>query len=120
MGNRDIRFAGELRDGYNNTVGIIHAFRFASDKFLVRIGYQYDNESTEMVQHFLIEETVSSQGAQLQLPWGKMSLRYDYDVHWRDYKNNQTTLIFTDRNGRLTKRNDRQQTHLVQLTKPLP
>ena len=49
-----------------------------------------------------------------------MTLRYDYDVHWRDYKNNQTTLVFTDRNGNLTKRNDRQQTHLVQLTKPLP
>lgn len=49
-----------------------------------------------------------------------MSLRYDYDVHWRNYKNNQTTLIFTDEDGNLSERNDRQQTHLVQLMKPLP
>ncbi len=119
VGNQDIRFAGELRDGYNNTLGIIHAFRFASDKFLVRIGYQYDNESTEGAAFSYRGDRLLT-GAQLQLPWGKMSLRYDYDVHWRDYKNNQTTLFFTNRNGRLTKRNDRQQTHLVQLTKPLP
>jgi hypothetical protein len=49
-----------------------------------------------------------------------MSLRYDYDVHWRDYKNRQTTATITDRDGRLVRRNDTQQTHLVQLTKPLP
>jgi hypothetical protein len=49
-----------------------------------------------------------------------MSLRYDYDVHWRDYKNRQTTATITDRAGRLVRRDDTQQTHLVQLTKPLP
>lgn len=49
-----------------------------------------------------------------------MTLRYDYDIHWRDYKNNQTTALFTDREGNLSKRDDIQQTHLVQITKPLP
>ncbi len=119
VGNSDARFAGELRDGFNNTLGLIHAFRLLNDRLIVRMGYQYDNESTEGAAFSYRGDRLLT-GAQLQLPWGKMSLRYDYDVHWRDYKNNQTTAIFTDRNGRLSERDDRQQTHLVQLTKPLP
>ena len=118
IGNDDIRFRGELRDGYNNTAGLIHAFRLVDDKLLLRIGYQYDNESTEGAA-FSYRGNRLLTGAQLQIPWGKMSLRYDYDIHWRDYKNRQTTAIFTDKSGNLTKRDDRQQTHLVQLTKPL-
>ena len=119
IGNDDIRFRGELRDGYNNMAGLLHAFRLASDKLLLRIGYQYDNESTEGAAFSYRGHRLLT-GAQLQLPWGEMSLRYDYDVHWRNYKNRQTTSFFTNRNGRLVKRNDRQQTHLVQLIKPLP
>ena len=119
VGNDDLRFRGELRDGYNNMVGLLHAFRLASDKLLVRIGYQYDNESTDGAAFSYRGHRLLA-GAQLQLPWGEMSLRYDYDVHWRDYKNKQTTVIFTDESGRLSKRDDQQHTHLVQLTKPLP
>ncbi len=119
IGARDVRFRGELRDGYNNTLGLIHAFRLIDDQLILRVGYQYDNESTDGAAFSYRGDRLLT-GAQLQLPWGKMSLRYDYDIHWRDYKNNQTTVIFTDRDGRLSKRDDRQQTHLVQLTKPLP
>ena len=54
----------------------------------------------------------------MTIPWGNLSLRYDYDVHWRNYKNAQT--LFTDDSGNLSKRDDTQQTHLVQLIKPLP
>ena len=119
VGNRDARFRGDLRDGYNNTFGIIHAFRLINDQLILRIGYQYDNESTDGAAFSYRGDRLLT-GAQIQLPWGKMSLRYDYDVHWRDYKNNQTTVIFTDRGGNLTARDDTQHTHLVQLTKPLP
>ena len=117
--DNDPRIAGESRDGYNNTLGVIHAFRLASDRLILRIGYQYDNESTDGAA-FSYRGNRLLTGGQLQLPWGDMSLRYDYDVHWRDYKNRQTTAVITDREGRLVKRNDTQQTHLVQLTKPLP
>ncbi|MCA9469997.1 MAG: hypothetical protein KC643_31750, partial [Nitrospira sp.] len=110
---------GNLRDGFNNMLGFVHAFRLANDKLLLRLGYQYDNENTEG-SAFAYSGNRLLTGGQLQLPWGKMTLRYDYDVHWRDYKNSQTTAQFTDREGGLTKRNDIQQTHLVQLTKPLP
>ena len=119
VGNDDIRFRGDLRDGYNNTAGLIHAFRLFNDRLLLRIGYQYDNESTDGAAFSYRGDRLLT-GGQLQLPWGKMTLRYDYDVHWRNYKNNQTTAIFTDRDGRLSERDDRQQTHLVQLTQPLP
>lgn len=118
-GNTDERFKGDLRDGYNNMLGVIHAFRLANDKLLLRLGYQYDNQVTDGVA-FAYRGHRLLTGAQVQLPWGKMSLRYDYDVHWRNYKNKQTTLFFTDRDGKLSKRDDIQQTHLVQLTKPLP
>ena len=117
--DNDPRFAGERRDGYNNTLGAIHAFRLASDRLILRIGYQYDNESTEG-SAFSYRGNRLLTGGQLQIPWGDMSLRYDYDVHWRDYKNRQTTPTITDRAGRLVRRDDVQQTHLVQLTKPLP
>jgi hypothetical protein len=119
VGASDARFAGEVRDGFNNTLGLIHAFRLINDRLILRLGYQYDNESTDGAA-FSYRGNRLLTGGQLQLPWGKMSLRYDYDVHWRNYKNNQTTVVFTDRDGRLSKRDDRQQTHLVQLTKPLP
>ncbi|MGD9852557.1 MAG: tetratricopeptide repeat protein [Nitrospirales bacterium] len=119
VGNNDVRFAGDLRDGYNNTLGFIHAFRLANDKLLLRLGYQYDNESTDGAA-FSYQGNRLLTGGQYQLPWGKMTLRYDYDVHWRDYKNTQTTAFFTNREGNLVARDDIQQTHLVQLTKPLP
>ena len=119
LGARDARFRGDLRDGFNNMVGFVHAFRVLNDRLILRLGYQYDNQSTDGAA-FSYRGNRLLTGAQLQLPWGKMTLRYDYDVHWRNYKNNQTTVVFTDRNGNLSKRDDRQQTHLVQLTKPLP
>ena len=120
VGDADPRFEGELRDGYNNTVGFVHAFRLSNDKLILRIGYQYDNESTDGAA-FSYSGNRLLTGGQFQVPWGEMSLRYDYDVHWRAYKNNQTTPSFTDRDGfSFTQRYDIQQTHLVQLTKPLP
>lgn len=118
-GDRDPRFQGDSRDGYNNTLGLIHAFRLRNDRLILRIGYQYDNQSTDGAS-FSYRGNRLLTGAQLLLPWGNMTLRYDYDVHWRNYKNNQTTPVFTDRDGKLSKRDDIQQTHLVQLIKPLP
>jgi tetratricopeptide (TPR) repeat protein len=118
-GDNDPRFGGESRDGYNNMLGLIHAFRLANDRVLFRIGYQYDLQVTDGSTFDYRGDRLVT-GGQFQLPWGELSLRYDYDIHWRDYKHNQTTPTFTDRDGKLSKRHDIQQTHLVQLTKPLP
>ncbi len=46
-GDNDPRFGGESRDGYNNMLGLIHAFRLANDRVLFRIGYQYDLQVTD-------------------------------------------------------------------------
>ena len=56
-------------------------------------------------------------GLQGNLPWGGMTLRADFDVHWRAYKNNQT--IFSDREGNLNQRYDIQKTILAQYVTPL-
>ena len=119
VSNNDIRLSSESRDGYVNTLGFIHAFRLRSDQLILRIGYQADNQSTDGSAFSYRGDRLLT-GAQLKLPWGDMTLRYDYDVHWRDYKNHQTVPVFTDRDGQLSRRDDIQQTHLVQLTKPLP
>ena len=115
--NVDVRFASESRDAFNNMVGVIHALRFADDQVILRIGYQYDNESTEGSAFAYAGDRLLT-GGQVTLPWGDVSLRYDYDIHWRNYKNTQT--LFTNRNGVFRDRYDKQQTHLVQLIKPLP
>lgn len=116
-GDGDSRFQSESRDAFNFMTGFVHTFRFAADRFLVRAGYQYDHEAADGTS-FSYQGHRLTTGWQATLPWGKLTLRHDYDVHWRDYKNAQT--FFTDEDGGLSRRDDRQQTHLVQLIKPLP
>jgi tetratricopeptide (TPR) repeat protein len=119
----DPRFAGNDRDGFNNMIGLDHAFRFANDRALIHIGYQYDNDSTDGVA-FSYSGNKLLTGGQVTLPWGlpwgPITMRYDYEVHWRAYKNSQVTPEFTDRNGFLVQRYDIQQNHLFQITQPLP
>ncbi|MBA2486088.1 MAG: tetratricopeptide repeat protein [Nitrospira sp.] len=45
-GNNDIRFSPESRDAFNNMMGVLHAFRFRQDSYIVRIGYQHDTEAS--------------------------------------------------------------------------
>jgi len=47
FGEFDPRFPSEQRDGYNTMVGLFHSFRFASDRTVLRVGYEYDIERTE-------------------------------------------------------------------------
>ncbi|MCA9472779.1 MAG: tetratricopeptide repeat protein [Nitrospirales bacterium] len=115
--NVDVRFATESRDAFNNMIGVVHAVRFADDRMILRIGYQYDNESTDGSAFSYTGDRLLT-GGQATLPWGGIAIRYDYDVHWRNYKNAQT--LFTNRHGVLRSRYDTQQTHLVQVIKPLP
>lgn len=116
-GDSDIRFASEQRDALNTMVGVLHVFRFAQDRYLVRIGYQYDNENAKGTA-FSYSGNRLQTGGQAILPWGDMSVRYDYDVHWQKYKNSQT--VFVNDAGALSARDDVVQTHLVQISKPLP
>lgn len=109
----------DLRDGHNNMIGLLHVFRFADDQVLFRLGYQYDNESTKAGE-FSYNGNRLLTGGQWLIPWGGLTLRYDYDIHWRGYEKKQTFTLLRDKDGNLSKRKDTQHTHLVQLTKPLP
>lgn len=112
----DIRFAGEQRDAYNLMFGFAHAFRFSQDRHLIRFGYQWDNESSAGAA-FAYTGHRSQAGVQTTLPMGGLIARYDYDIHFRDYKNIQPN--FTDFAGQLSARVDTQQTHSAQLIYPI-
>jgi tetratricopeptide (TPR) repeat protein len=116
-GDSDPRFQSESRDAFNIMTGFVHTLRFSQDRVLLRAGYQYDNEAADGGAFSYRGHRVIT-GGQVTMPWGNVTLRYDFDVHWRNYKNNQA--LFTDDDGNLSRRDDVQQTHLVQLIKPLP
>jgi DNA-binding SARP family transcriptional activator len=111
----DPRFAGEQRDAYNTMFGFVHAFRFAQDKHIVRFGYQYDNEDAAG-SAFSYKGNRVQAGLQSTLPIADLIFRYDYDIHFRDYKNSQS--LFRDFSGQFSKREDTQQTHSAQLVYP--
>lgn len=95
--------------------GFVHAFRLAQDKHIARFGYQYDDESASGSAFSYKGHRVLA-GLQSTLPVADLIFRYDYDIHFRDYKNDQT--LFRDFNGQLGKREDTQQTHSAQLVYP--
>lgn len=116
-GNTDIRFGPESRDAYNNMVGFLHAFRFRQDKYIVRIGYQHDTEAASG-SSFSYSGNRLQLGGQATLPWYDLSLRLDYEVHWRSY--NHAQVIFLDDAGQLSPRRDTEQDVFFQIAKPLP
>lgn len=116
-GNNDIRFGPESRDAFNNMVGFLHAFRFRQDKYIVRIGYQHDTEAARG-SSFAYAGNRFQLGGQATLPWYELSLRLDYEVHWRAY--NHTQAIFFDDAGQLSPRRDTEQDIFFQIAKPLP
>jgi hypothetical protein len=116
-GNNDIRFAPESRDAFNNMVGFLHAFRFRQDKYIVRIGYQHDTEAASGSSFAYSGHRVQV-GGQTILPWYGISLRLDYELHWRTY--NHTQVIFLDETGEFSRRRDTEQDIFFQIVKPLP
>jgi hypothetical protein len=104
------------RDARNWMVGPTHVFRFAGDKHLIRIGYQFDYEDTEG-RDFTYTGHRALTGGQYTLPWGETRLRYDYEVHFRSYANlNSLPLTSPD----TMKRTDTEQLHVFRIEKPLP
>ncbi|MGB0909284.1 MAG: tetratricopeptide repeat protein [Nitrospirales bacterium] len=117
IGDDDPRFGGEIRDGHNNMIGFLHAFRLLQDTILLRLGYQFDVEDTDG-RSFRYTGNRFLTGGQVTLPWADIKVSYDYDIHWRNYTKKQT--LFTDRSGTFAERHDRQHTHVVQIVTPLP
>lgn len=115
FGEFDPRFPSEQRDGFNQMVGLFHSFRFANDRTVLRLGYEYDVERTEGTS-FSYNGHRFEVGLQVRLPW-ELQAGYTFSTHFRDYQNPQT--LFLDKDGALSRRNDTQYDHLIQLTKTL-
>ena len=116
-GDGDIRFGSEVRDAFNTMMGLLHIFRFQQDRHFIRFGYQYDIEAAEGTAFSYNGHRLQT-GGQVALPWYQLSTRYDFDVHFRNYKNSQT--LFVNESGGFSNRNDVEQNHLFQIIKPLP
>jgi hypothetical protein len=103
-------------DARNWMVGSVHVFRFARDRHLIRIGYQFDYEDAEGSDFSYVGHRALT-GGQYTLPWGETRLRYDYEVHFRFYDNVNT---FPAAEGDLRRRKDTEQIHFFRIEKPLP
>ncbi len=108
--------SAEERDATNYMVGVTHFFRFEEDRHYIKFGYQYDFDDADgdnwvyWGHRFLV-------GGQYTLPWGDIRLRYDLDVHLRDYENKHTLLPAAAPNTK--RRDDEELIHLVSIAKDL-
>jgi Tfp pilus assembly protein PilF len=107
----------ERRTGGNWLVGVAHFFRFQGDRHYIKLGYQYDVDDTEGRNYRYTGNRLLA-GFQYTVPWAGLRLRYDFDLHLRDYKSANTLFPVTAPGT--VKRYDREQNHLVGLSLPLP
>jgi tetratricopeptide (TPR) repeat protein len=107
----------ENRDGSNWMIGGTQVFRFSEDRHYVKVGYQLDWDDTigsdwEYVGNRFIA------GGQYTLPWYAIRLRYDLDVHLRNYQN-PNTILPTTAPGTV-RRMDQEFVNIVRAELPLP
>jgi hypothetical protein len=107
----------EVRNADNLMAGLVHLLRFAQDRHFLKAGYQFDYEAAEGSNYAYRGHRLIT-GGQYTLPWYGIRLRYDLDVHLRDYWN-RNTLLPTTSPGTL-KRRDREITNVARAELPLP
>lgn len=109
--------ASDVRDASNWMAGFLHVFRFAGDRHLVRVGYQFDAEyAVGLPFSYLGNRAIA--GAQYTLPWWGTRFRYDFDVHFRNYQH--FSAIFPTNSPTKKARSDVEQTHIVRIEQPMP
>ena len=116
------RFPAAQRDAMNWMGGFTHTFRLQEDRHFLSIGYQYDVEDAagsdfSYAGHRLLAGGVFSLPWP-PTPWGATRLRYDYQVHWRDYRSFNATFPQFALNT--IRRDDTEQIHFARLEQPLP
>ena len=105
------------RNAHNWMLGPTHVFRFAGDQHIIRVGYQFDIEDAAGT-NFSYKGHRLLTGGQYTLPWGETRLRYDYEIHFRDYRHANLFLPTTSPNTMT--RTDTEQLHVFRIEKPLP
>jgi tetratricopeptide (TPR) repeat protein len=107
----------EVRDAKNYMAGFTHFIRFAEDRHLIRLGYQFDVDDAEG-SNWSYQGHRALVGAQYTIQeWG-VRLRYDFDLHWRLYRH-PNSLLPEDRPNTVRRR-DFEPRHLFSVAKDLP
>jgi tetratricopeptide (TPR) repeat protein len=106
----------EDRDARNYMAGFTHVLRFAQDRHFIRFGYQFDYEDADG-QNYTYAGNRFLAGGQYTLPWGSTRLRYDFDLHQRNYVNKNTLLPTVNPDSR--KRYDLEQNHVFRVEQVL-
>jgi len=107
----------EVRDADNYTIGALHVLRFAQDQHFLKGGYQFDYEDTEGMNYAYYGHRLLA-GGQYTLPWYGIRLKYDLDVHLRDYVH-RNNILPTYAPG-TKERFDAEVTNVVRAELPLP
>jgi TolA-binding protein len=115
--NQEALPSSENRSGPNYMAGFVHLFRFAEDKHLLKVGYQFDYEDTHGSDYQYTGNRFIA-GAQYTLPWWTIRLNGDFDVHLRDYLHKHQ--IFPVTNPGTVKRFDTEYNFVFTATLPLP
>jgi tetratricopeptide (TPR) repeat protein len=107
----------EDRDAKNYMIGFLHLFRFAQDRHLFKLGFQQDWEYADG-RHYTYHGQRIQVGALYTLPWYAIRLRWDLDVHFRDYTNKNIFLPTTRPD--VMSRRDEEVNNIVRIEWPLP
>jgi hypothetical protein len=116
-GDFTARFPAVRRDAENWMVGFSHVLRTEGDRHFISVGYQFDVENAKGSDFSYGGHRVMA-GFATTLPVASLRLRYDYQIHFRDYRNVQLTFPLTAPGTVI--RNDTEQIHFARLEKPLP
>jgi tetratricopeptide (TPR) repeat protein len=112
----------EKRDANNWMIGLTHIFRFESDRHLIKLGYQFDYDDTDgdnrRGRNFAYAGHRLLAGAQYTLPWYGIRLKYDFDLHFRDYQHKNTLLPIANPNSK--ERFDTEFNNILGVVIPLP
>lgn len=118
MHEKTLVLTSDDRDANNYMAGLTHVFRFQADRHFIRVGYQIDWDAAQGSNWSYLGHRAIL-GGQYTLPWWDIRLRYDFDVHLRDYKHKHTFLP-TGISEPTTHRSDRDMNHLLSVSKDFP
>jgi tetratricopeptide (TPR) repeat protein len=107
----------EDRDAKNYMIGFLHLFRFQQDRHLIKLGFQQDWEYADG-RHYTYHGQRIQAGAMYTLPWYEIRLKWDFDVHFRDYTNKNIFLPTTRPD--VMSRRDEELNNIVRVELPLP
>ena len=107
----------EAQTGINYLVGGEHTIFFSGRKHLIRLGYQWDLDDTDGRNYDYQGHRLLA-GFMYTLPVWSLRLRFDFDVHFRNYQN-RNTLLPASAPGTV-KRDDTELNFVTRLELPLP